>query len=412
MEVDAARTGPARGRAAAWVAWSTVALAVLLTVLHLTWWTLADDVPGALDSRGEAGLPIAFTLMGALIVTRQPGNRIGWLFCAGPVFALTGALDAYALYALAARPDAGLPGATAAAWVSSWSWAVGAPLVVLLPLIYPTGRLPSPRWRPVVWLTGLLLVLSSVSYAFRPGPLEASQVPVAANPFGMAGAGPLLEVLDAVGGVLSVALFLAAVASVLLRFRRAAGVERQQLKWFAYASVGVVLGFMISSAVNTAVGARGELVGDLFASGLTIGWPVALGIAVLRYRLFEIDRLINRTLVYGLLTALLAGVYAGLVLLGGLLFGDLGGRAPSWAVAAATLAVAALFQPARRRIQAVVDRSFNRRRYDAARTVEAFSARLRDQVDLDTLEAELLAVVDTTVQPTRMSLWLRSPNPG
>jgi hypothetical protein len=412
MEVETARPGPGRGRAAAWVAWSTVALTVVCTVLHLTWWTLAADVPGAVDSRGEAGLSIPFTLMGALIVTRRPGNTIGWLFCAGLVFALTGALDAYALYGLAARPGAPLPGATAAAWVSSWSWAVGLPMVLLLPLIYPDGRLPSRRWRPVLWLTGVLLVSSVASYAFRPGPLEASEVPVAANPLGVEGSGPLLEAVDGVGSVLSVLLFLAVVASVLLRFRRATGVERQQLKWFAYATVGVMVGFIISALVASVVGVRGELLGDLLSSGLTVGWPVAIGIAVLRYRLYDIDRLINRTLVYGLLTILLALAYGTCVVVLGQLFGTVGGEPPSWAVAGATLAVAALFSPARRRIQAAVDRSFNRRRYDAARTVEAFSVRLRHQVDLDTLAGELLGVVDTTVEPTTVSLWLRPRTPG
>jgi hypothetical protein len=192
---------------------------------------------------------------------------------------------------------------------------------------------------------------------------------------------------------------LAAVGSIVLRLRRAAGIERQQLKWFAYVgAVGAVLllavGFVSPNSVI-----------------VTLFWFPALaatiGIAILRYRLYDIDRLINRTLVYGLLTALLGAVYAGLVLVLGQLFGGVGGDPPSWAVAGATLAVAALFQPGRRRIQAVVDRRFNRRKYDAARTIEAFSARLRDKVDLDALAAELLTVANQTMQPTTVSLWLR-----
>jgi hypothetical protein len=397
-----------KGRAATWMAWSLAALTLLLTMVHVTLWTLAEPIPGAVDTRGEAGAPFVFVVVGALIVTRRPGNRIGWLFCAGIVFALTGALDAYALYALAARPDAGLPGATAAAWVVSWSWVVGLLLVVLMPLLYPTGRLPSPRWRQVVWLTGVLVLFGMIANAFSPGPLMASEVPVASNPLGIGGAARLVEAFDLIGALLSVAIFLAAVASVVLRFRHAHGVERQQLKWFVFASLGVVLGFVLSGVLSTLFPDTSELLRDLLPSALTLGWPVALGIAILRYRLYDLDRLINRTLVYGLLTSFLGLGYAGCVVVLGQLFGQ---DRSNLAVASATLAVAAVFQPARRRVQAVVDRRFNRRRYDADRTIQAFSARLRDEVDLDTLTEELLAVVDQTVEPTTVSLWLRSRAP-
>jgi hypothetical protein len=394
-------------RAAAWVAWSIAALTVLLTVLHLIWWTLAAWVPGAVDSRGEAGPGVAFAVAGALILTRRAGNRIGWLFCAiGFSQSLTGALNAYALYG----STVGLPGVTAAAWVASWSWVPGFYLpLVLLPLLYPTGRLPSPRWRPIAWLTALGMLLSIVSYAFRPGLLKASEAPVAVNPLGVAGAAGLLEAVDRVAAVLFIPLFFAAVASVVVRFRRARGVERQQLKWFLYATVAVLVGFWLAPLTPAVIFDPSELVGDLLVGGLTLGWPVALGIAVLRYRLYDIDRLVNRTVVYAALTLVLGGIYAGTVLIFGELFGGISADPPSWAVAGATLAVAALFRPVRRRIQQVVDRRFNRRRYDAAKTVEAFSTRLRDQVDLDTLAAELLAVVDRTTQPTQTSLWLRPP---
>jgi len=193
----------------------------------------------------------------------------------------------------------------------------------------------------------------------------------------------------------------AAVVSLVLRFRRSQGVERQQLKWFTYA--GVLL--FAWSAVDLVLP---DVAPFTAFFGLTIALvPVAAGIAVLRYRLYDIDRLINRTLVYGLLTALLAGVYAGAVLVLGQVFGGFRAEPPTWAIAGVTLAVAALFQPARRRIQQVVDRRFNRRNYDAAKTIEAFSARLRDEVDLDALSAELLAVTNLTMQPTAASLWLR-----
>jgi hypothetical protein len=401
-----------RGRAAAWAAWSVVALTVLFTVLHVIWWTQAASVPGAVDSRGEAGPAIAFAVIGALILTRQPGNRIGWLFCAlGLSVSLPAALDAYALYALTARPEAALPAATAAAWVASWSSAPSLFLgLVLLPLLYPTGRPPSPRWRPVVWLTGLGLLLGILALALRPGSMQASEVPVATNPVGITGAARLLDAFETIATWLFVVLFLAAVASVVVRFRGARGVERQQLKYFMYATVAILAGFLLLPPAAQMVADPSEFVVDALISVLLLGWPVALGVAVLRYRLYAIDRLVNRTLVYGLLTVVLGGIYAGIVLVLGQVFGELGAKPPSWAVAGATLAAAALFQPLRRRIQQAVDRRFNRRRYDAVQTIEAFSARLRDEIDLNTLSAELLVVVNHAMQPTQASLWLRPPS--
>jgi hypothetical protein len=226
------------------------------------------------------------------------------------------------------------------------------------------------------------------------------------NPLGIDGAEAAFKLLEAIGGLGLGLLILVAVASMVVRFRRARGVERQQLKWFTYAAVLSVLLFLIF--ILTGLDTRTpSLLGYVIAALWLMAIPVAIGVAILRYHLFDIDRLINRTLVYGLLTALLGGAYAAIVLVLGQLFGGIGDSPPSWAVAGATLAVAALFQPARRRIQAVVDRRFNRRKYNAARTVEAFSARLRDEVDLDALAAELLAVADQTMQPTMASLWLR-----
>jgi 4-amino-4-deoxy-L-arabinose transferase-like glycosyltransferase len=227
------------------------------------------------------------------------------------------------------------------------------------------------------------------------------------NPVGLAGApNPEEGALGTVLLAVLVVCMVASVASVVLRFRRSWGVERQQLKWFTYAAA---LMLVVNLATFTVLpdGAAGDV---LFGLALAVV-PIAAGVAILRYRLYDIDRLINRTLVYAALTAVLGAVYAAVVLVLGLLFGGVGGELPSWAVAAATLAVAAVFQPARRRIQDLVDRRFNRRRYDAAKTVAAFSARLRDEIDLDTLSAELVAGVDQTVEPTTVSLWLR-PSAG
>ena len=255
----------------------------------------------------------------------------------------------------------------------------------------------------VAWLAAIDLAAITVVAALRPSlPVGYEEAVVTIpNPIGVAGMpDPEQSTVGSALNGLFLASALAACASLVLRFRRSQGVERQQLKWFSYAAALLVATEPVVALLTPT--------GSNLASGLLVTLlPTAAGIAILRYRLYDIDRLISRTLVYGLLTAILGLTYVGGVLVLGQVFGGVGGDPPSWAVAAATLAVAALFQPARRRIQAVVDRRFNRRKYDAARTVEAFSVRLRDQVDLDTLSAELLTVIDQTVQPAQVSLWLR-----
>jgi hypothetical protein len=274
--------------------------------------------------------------------------------------------------------------------------------------LFPTGRLLSRRWRVVGWLAGVGMVLAAAGIALAPGPLGGEPGPPV-NPLGIPGAENLLRVVEAIGlGAFGLAVF-ASVASLIVRFRRARQVERQQLKWLSYAAVLVGLAALFQIVLFAIWG--DTTVTSSLANGATTGSlacvPVATGIAILRHRLYDIDRLISRTLVYVLLTVVLGLGYAGLVLVLGQLFGGVTGNPPSWAVAAATLGVAALFQPARRRIQQAVDRRFNRRRYDTARTIEAFSVRLRDQLDLDTLIVELVAVVDQTMEPTKAFLWLR-----
>jgi hypothetical protein len=244
-----------------------------------------------------------------------------------------------------------------------------------------------------------VLVLAAFSGPFLPGPPAGGLSP---NPIAIPPLAGVLRLAYGAAGFVLAGVILAALVSLVVRFRRATGIERQQLKWFAY---GTALLLLLPAAGIIGASLAGPA-GDLVAAGILSALPVAIGIAVLRYRLYDIDRLVNRTLVYGLLTAVLGGTYAGLVLVLGQLLGQ---DRSSLAVAGATLAAAALFQPARRRIQQLVDRRFNRRRYDAARTVEAFSARLRDQLDLDSLAGELLVVVDQTVQPVKASLWLRPP---
>jgi hypothetical protein len=394
------------GKRWSWVIWSMLAVFVVSQVagliLAIANGFFQQDAGNQLLLFGGFS---AFMIVGALIVTHRPGNAIGWIFSAIALLAFTGQLAGqYATYAYATRPGS-LPGATLAAWYGYWPWWLVLTLTLIFtPLLFPTGRLLSPRWRPVAWLAGVTTAVLTVGTSLRTE-LELAPGQVIANPIGVAAVGnpeqsPVALVLI---GLLTV---LAAVAfgSLVLRFRRSRGEERQQLKWFTYAAALVPL-----SVIGDSLPA---VVGDLANDVPIVLLPVAAGIAILRYRLYDIDRLINRTLVYGLLTALLAGVYVGAVLVLGQIFGGVTGDPPSWVVAGATLAVAALFQPARRRIQALVDRRFNRRKYNTAQTIQAYSTRLRDQVDLDTLSTELLAVVDQTMEPTRVSLWLRPSASG
>jgi hypothetical protein len=361
------------------------------------------------NDRLDLGIEIAarcaflpFGLVGAVIVARQPANAIGWL-CAG-IGLGTGVfqfMEDYSQYALAHD----LPGGIALGLLGIMPWhGLLTLMAVFLPLLFPDGRLVSPRWRPLAWTAAGTSVVHALLMLVAPGPLHG--VPgLPDNPLGVETAAVAIELAVAIGFALLGAFALAAAASMVIRFRRATGVQRQQLKLFTYAAAQLAVFFTASVLFDLFETSNVLLTTMFFVSFALV--PTAIGIAVLRYRLYEIDRLINRTLVYGLLTALLAAVYAGTVLSLGQLFGGIGHEPPSWAIAGATLAVAALFQPARRRIQRAVDRRFNRRHHDATRTVEAFSARLRDHIDLDTVSTELVAVVDQTMEPTMVQLWLR-----
>ena len=393
-------------RASARLAWSLCGLALTLLAAALLV-LLIGRPPGtsaadpwqrqAADLLSLVGAP----LLGGLIAARRPGNRYGWLWLAvGLAMAVGAVTAAYVAVVLASGP-AGLPGLAVAAWLGGLAFTAFLSLFPFVFLLFPNGRLPSPRWRPWAWAIIVIGALMLVTVAFVPG----TSIEGVTNPFGIGGwlGGVLDGVVDPGIGVLFLAIAGSGL-SLLLRFRRARGVERQQLKWFAYGAA--LLGAFI---LADEFGLQTSGLMDLLLETLTIaGVYAGIGIAVLRYRLYEIDRLVNRTLVYGTLTALLGLVYAvGVFGLGGLL-NPTGGES-ALAVAASTLAVAALFQPARRRVQQVVDRRFNRRRYDTAKTIDAFAVRLRDQVDLDTLSVELLAVVEQTMEPTMVWLWLRPP---
>jgi hypothetical protein len=382
-------------RAAVRLAWGLWGLAVGLLAVALA-------VNAALVVRSWEGvlatLSLVFLTVGAFLAGRRPANPVGWLLLGwGMVMAFGSFTGAYVDRGLVRDPGS-VPGPEWAAWAEAVVWHPAFGLLAFLLLLFPHGRLPSRRWRPFAWFTVAVYLALALSAAFSPGAIEL-YYPEATPPVRLPVAGLADTAFDwLLGGQL--VLLGVCVLSLVLRLRRAPGDERQQVKWFVYTVVTVILVFVVSTLM-IGFGVLFPLFGLI---------PVSVAIAVFKYRLYEIDRLINRTLVYGLLTALLVGVYAALVFLLGRLLDPATGDS-ALAVAASTLAVAALFQPARRRLQGLVDRRFNRARYDAARTVERFSGRLRDQVDLDTLSAELLEVVDHTVQPASASLWLR-PSSG
>ena len=351
---------------------------------------------------------VTFATVGALVASRWPKNAIGWIFCwLGLSFSLGSASEEYALYALVTEAGS-LPGAKGMVWLTSL---FGGPIVfalfALVFLLFPDGRLPSRRWRPVVWLE-LVAVVCLVAWAFEPGPLGNLGLVRVSNPFGIQDAAGLLGTLGLVGLFMTLAVAVAGGISLVVRFRGARGVERQQIKWFAFSGV-----------VFCAVFAAGPFLWTLPQSPATAWiWPVlflagastipaAVGIAILRHRLYDIDLLINRALVYGSLTAtLLAGYFGGIVVLQRI-FVVLIGERSTLAVVASTLLIAALFNPLRRRIQGFIDRRFYRRKYDAAKTLAAFTARLREETDLDALSDNLVGMASATMQPEHASLWLR-----
>jgi hypothetical protein len=392
-------------RAVAWLAWFLAGTSLALGLAGAVFGVLNGYSPIELAREVAVGviMAVTFPLVGALVASRRPGNSLGWIFCViGLAEGLVTAGWEYGTYALRTRAGE-VPGGEVASWFSVWSWALGLGLLLTYALLlFPDGRLPSPRWRPVAWISALPMAIFCGPVAVAAWPLRG---PALLDP---AGEGPslppLVEALAGVAFPLLVVCGILSVLSLVVRFRRSRGVERQQLKWFVYAAAVTLSGVLVTEALPIP---EGSVLDSLLAvAGLAVvpSVPVAAGIAILRYRLYEIDRIVNRTLVYAALTALLAGVYAaGALGLPRLL--SLGES--QLLVAASTLAVAALFSPARRRVQSAVDHRFNRARYDATRTVETFSARLRDQVELDSLSADLLAVVDRTVQPASVSLWLR-----
>jgi hypothetical protein len=430
-------------RAAAWLAWSLWALCVALIALALLLDFLTADVPlppGEGLLRLGPGLAVltgvlslAYPTVGALIASRLPTNPIGWIFCGvGLLYGVRRFTGAYADYAL--FENISLPGGEYVAWFSWWTGPAGLTLAgTFLMLLFPDGRLPSRRWRIVAWAALLGAMAGALADVFKPGSLYA--YPWVENPFGWVGVlggtyttYQFLAALSVLGMSLLAASALAALFSLILRLRRGGADERQQLKWFLFAAVPAVVCLSVVLLQNMVYNLTSELLYgytvellpwevwnyiiyvEVFALLIV---PVFTYIAILKYRLYDIDLVINRTLVYGSLTAALVALYFGGIVVLQRVFVLLTGQQSTLAVVASTLVIAALFNPLRRRIQSFVDRRFYRRKYDARKTLEAFSAKLRDETDLEALNNDLVGVVRETMQPAHVSLWLRDPKvPG
>ena len=394
-------------RTAAWLAWSLCAHSLALTALSLLLLVLNlshPDVPVYSFWAENVLFSVGYSTVGAVIVPRMPpGNLIGWLFCAiGLLWAVIHFSGEYAIYALLAAPGS-LPAGEVASWVYCWLWVPDFGLIVFLGLVFPNGRLPSARWRWFARLSALLTLVGAVLAAFSPGPIVLGLSSIR-NPLGIDSLPNAYKPVQA----LMLVLIGVAAASLLVRRLYARGLERQQIKWFTYATAvatsGALLKYIISEPLDLVwiswVGQALVLIG-------LAGIPIAMGIAITRYRLYEIDTLINRTLVYGALTATLVALYFGGIVVLQRVFVLLTGQHSTLAVVASTLLIAALFTPLRRSIQGFIDMRFYRRKYDTKKTLQTFSAQLRNETDLDALSDDLVGVVRETMQPAHVSLWLR-----
>ena len=400
---------PTRGSVAVpLLAWGLCLLFVVMWLLTLALYLSGSGEPDQVFDIVAVG----YAVVGALVAVREPRNAVGWLMLAiATSFAFQGLVDVYV-----ADVDGSF--ATAAAWISNSIWYLWLYLsTVMLPLLFPDGRLISTRWRVAFWIGIAALVCTLASVVLAPGPLDVESPTGIPNPTGIEGAEAIVSAVGVAGDVLVTIGFVLGAAALVVRLRRSQGRRRQQVAWFAYvaALAGVCLLLAMVEVFADEVGDPAtpgwtEVVGSIgWVSALlliTIGIPSAVGIAILRHRLYDIDLVVRRTLVYGSVTLALAGVYAVTVLAMRVLLDPLAGTS-DLAVAVSTLAVAALFGPVRARIQQVVDRRFYRRKYDAARTVESFAGRLRHEVDLAAVSSDLEVVVRESVQPTHVSLWLR-----
>jgi hypothetical protein len=400
-------------RTASWLAWSLAGLCVAMflasVVLHVLVHS-SQEATSAGDTLSELLIFLtflAFPMVGALIASRHPKNPVGWICLAVGLF--------WTLIFLGdSIPGSGpYPVTIAALTQAIWIPPVGL-LGIYLILLFPDGKLPSRRWRPLAWLSGVVMVLASLGITFSPGPLEGH--PGVRNPFGLEGIPPWVSTAG-IGILLLLPLcMLASALSLVLRYRRSGVEEREQIKWIAYAASVVGLLYLITMVSSlTYSGPWGTAGTPLWLSLLQqaalvsfTAVPIAVGFAVLKYRLYDINVIINRTLVYGSLTAMLVALYFGGIVLLQRVFVALTGERSTLAVVASTLLIAALFNPLRKRNQALIDRRFYRRKYDARKTLENFSTKLRNKTDLEALNHDLVGVVRETMQPAHVSLWLRS----
>ena len=389
-------------RAASRVAGASCALIVFLGACVIALQVLNDRA--TVQDTVAAGGAVTSAVVGAVVASRHPGNPVGWFFL-GSSMSLTLAefTSEYALYGLRTEPGS-LPLAGAMAWPQTWLWVPGVSLsLIFLPLYFPNGRLLSARWRWVVLLAAAFCAYSVVVSAFLSE--RADSEAGIANPLLVAAPGPVVRVLEGIELVFLITVVLAAAASLVVRFRRSRGEERQQMKWLTYVAALMPVLIVLTSWFPAA---------DYAAGAVFASVPVVVGVAVLKYRLYDVDVIINRTLVYGALTVMLVLVYLGGVATTQTVFRLVTGQEqqPQIAIVGSTLVIAALFNPLRRRIQGFIDRRFYRRKYDAKETLEAFSVKLRDETDLDRLGGELVSVVRGTMQPEHASLWLRDTEEG
>jgi hypothetical protein len=394
-------------RTAAWLAWAVWVLTIALTALALLLLALNLSHPNVhiYDYWFDNTTIVITVTVGAIVASRRPENPVGWLLCiTGLVVGISHFGAQYAIYALLAQPDS-LPAGEAFAWIETWILPIMIGLGVFTYLLFPTGRLPSRRWRWLGWLTVAFVFVGAISGAFTSGPLDG--LGPLRNPLGIEG---FTNGYKAVLYPMAPFLYAASALSVFVRLRRATGVERQQIKWFAYTAgataIAIVLRIIIVAADAPLWVERAEFA--VFTVAGTAN-TISIGIAILKYRLYDIDIIINRTLVYASLTATLAVVYFGSVTATQALFRALTGQEqlPQLVIVASTLVIAALFTPLRRRIQSFIDRRFYRSKYDARRTLETFSATLRNETNLEALRGDLIEVVRETMQPAHVSLWLR-----
>ena len=396
------------------LAWSLWLAAIALSVSFLWLVMLSAGGPGPLEYYEEWGvtlvyvaLAIAYPTLGAVVASRHPSNAIGWMFCvAGIAISGAGATQLYAEYTLYTDPGS-LPAGDVAFWLSSWLFPLGLFITpIFLFLLFPTGRPSSRFWGHVLKVSVAFTILSFLSIMLTPGRIEPVGFGVE-NPFGLPGvAGEIVKGINRFGQMALPIVFLMSLAAFLARRRSAKGVERQQIKWFGYSTALTVTSFA-ASFTSVALGSQtgGDVAFIIGAIGL-FSIPISSGLAILRYRLYDIDVVINRTLVYGALSAILAGIYIGLVFAFQSLLTPFTAES-DLAIAGSTLAVAALFRPVRDRVQTFIDRRFYRKKFDAQRTLEDFSSHLRDEVELSSLSSRLTAVVSETMQPAHVSIWLR-----